>query len=283
MLWLVRICRCTQSRFSPKAVQKRHPVEGDGIPMVQEDIIMATEGNPGTPYLLPLGKELTLSLVWVPAGTFHIGSLATEEGHEDEESPRHRVTLTHGFWLGRHPVTQGQWQAAMGANPSRMVQPDHPVAMVSWLDAQGFLKTLAGLVPGWWFRLPTEAEWEYACRADTETQFSLGDTEDDLARSAWFAANSDGATHPVATKVPNAWGLFDMHGNVFEWCDDWETSYTGDDAIDPRGPSLGQNRVLRGGCFKCPPPYCRSANRYSAPPDRRSPSIGFRLVAERMK
>jgi len=251
--------------------------------MVQEGIITAADRNSGMSCSFPLNKEVALSLLWIPAGTFYMGSLPTEEGHEDGESPRHRVMLTRGFWLARHAVTQGQWQAVMQATPSRMVQPDRPVVMVSWLGAQCFLKTLAGLVPGWWFRLPTEAEWEYACRAGTETRFSLGDTEDDLARSAWFAANSDGATHPVATKVPNAWGLFDMPGNVFEWCDDWETSYTGDDVVDPRGVSVGQNRVLRGGCFKCPPPYCRSANRYSAPPDRRSPSIGFRPVAERMK
>lgn len=250
---------------------------------MQEDIITATERSPGTPCSLPLGREVTLSLLWIPAGTFHMGSPPTEEGHEDGESPRHRVTLTRGFWLGRHSITQGQWQAVIGASPSRMMQPDHPVVMVSWLDAQGFLKALANLVPGWWFRLPSEAEWEYACRAGSETRFSLGDAEDDLARSAWFAANSDGHTHPVATKVPNAWGLFDMHGNVFEWCDDWETCYADGDVVDPRCLSGGQNRVLRGGCFRCPPLYCRSANRYGAPPDRRSPNIGFRLVAERME
>ena len=241
----------------------------------------ASERSPGTPYSLPLGNGVTLSLVWIPAGIFQMGSPSTEDGHEDGESPRHRVTLTRGFWLGRHPVTQGQWQAVMGANPSQTLRPDHPVVMVSWLDVQGFLKNLAGLVSGWRFRLPSESEWEYACRAGTDTRFSLGNTEDDLARAAWFAGNSDGRTHPVATKSPNAWGLCDMHGNVFEWCGDWDAPYPEGDVTDPRGPSAGQNRILRGGCFKCPPPYCRSANRYGAPPDRRNANIGFRVVAER--
>jgi len=251
--------------------------------MVQEDLITATNRSAGSPYSLPLDKGVTLSLIWIPAGTFYMGSPPAEQGHEDGESPRHRVTLTRGFWLGRHPVTQRQWQVAMGANPSRSLRPDQPVVMVSWLDAQCFLQTLAGLVPGWWFRLPSEAEWEYACRAGSETRFSLGDTEEALARMAWFAANSDGCPHPVATKGANAWGLFDMHGNVFEWCDDWEASYPGRDVVDPRCLSVGQKRVVRGGCFRCPPPYCRSANRYSALPERRSPNIGFRLVAERVE
>ena len=251
--------------------------------MVPEDLIAAASRSAGAPYSLPLDKDATLSLNWIPAGTFYMGSLPTEQGHEDEESPRHRVTLTRGFWLGRHPVTRRQWQAAMGADPSCALPLDHPMGMVSWLDAQSFLTTLASLLPGWRFRLPSEAEWEYACRAGSETRFSLGDTEDGLARTAWFAANSEGCIHPVATKASNAWGLFDMHGNIFEWCDDWDGPYTGDDVVDPRGPSVGQNRSLRGGCFKCPPRYCRSANRYSTLPERRSPNIGFRLVAERVE
>lgn len=139
-------------------------------------------------------------------------------------------------------------------------------------------RTTGGTTPGRALSTPIEAEWEYACRAGTDTPFAGGGLESDLARLAWYAGNSGGKPHPVAMKAPNGWGLYDMHGNVFEWCQDWEGPYPAEDAADPVGPARGEKRILRGGCFKCPPPYCRAANRYAAPPNRTAPNFGFRVV-----
>ena len=226
---------------------------------------------------LRLPGAVPLRLIAVPAGAFVMGSPENEAGHEPEEVA-HRVILSREFYLGRAPVTRRQWAALMGGSPPDSSAADEPMTAVSWHDAQRFIARLAERHPSGVFRLPTEAEWEYACRAGTSTPFAGGDSEADLARLAWYAGNSGGAPHPVATKAPNAWGLHDMHGNVFEWCQDWEGPYPAKDATDPVGPPAGEKRVLRGGCFKCPAPYCRSANRYAAPPDRQAPNFGFRVV-----
>ncbi len=227
--------------------------------------------------ILTLTDHVRLVLVPVPAGSFIMGSQLDEPGHEPEETA-HRVTLTRDFHIGRTPVTRRQWAALMGGNVPSESAADAPVTGVGWQDARAFIARLAETQAGGNFQLPTEAEWEYACRAGTDTPFASGVSEADLDRLAWYSANSYGAPQPVATKAPNPWGLYDMHGNVFEWCWDREGPYPAEDAIDPVGPACGERRILRGGCFKCPPPYCRSANRYAAPPEHPAPNFGFRVV-----
>ncbi|HDS85643.1 MAG TPA: formylglycine-generating enzyme family protein [Phycisphaerales bacterium] len=230
---------------------------------------------------LDIESGVSMPLVCVPAGGFEMGSPDQEEGHEAEESPLHHVQLTKDIWMGQCPVTQRQWQAVKGRYRDQDDQEaDCPAVQVSWNDAQAFAEAMNKLFPSIRFRLPTEAEWEYACRAGTTTRFAGGDTEADLAAAAWYAGNSEGRVHPVGGRRPNTWNLYDMHGNVFEWCSDWEGPYPLKTAIDPLGPDMETKRIMRGGCFKCPPPYYRSANRYSGLPDHRSTNIGFRLVGE---
>jgi formylglycine-generating enzyme required for sulfatase activity len=197
----------------------------------------------------------------------------------DWEKPAHAVTLTKPFYLGKFEVTQAQYQQVMGTNPSGLKGRDRPVENVSWDDAQGFCKKASektGLV----VRLPTEAEWEHACRDGTRTAFYTGDAETDLDRAAWYDKNSNRTTHPVGQKVPNAWGLYDMHGNVWEWCADWLGGYGAGAMTDPQGPAEGPSRVLRGGSWSCDPGGCRSAYRLWATPDARLDLIGFRVAAD---
>ncbi len=220
-----------------------------------------------------------LSFCWVPPGSFLMGSANSEHGHEDSESPQHRVVISRGFRMSCTTITNNLWSALMGvssiAEPSRG---EHPVTDVNWHDVQRFIERLSGEHTQFSFRLPTEAEWEYACRAGTTARYSSGENEDDLGHSGWYAGNSNGMTHPVRNRAPNAWGFYDMHGNVFELCQDWDGPYSAGEQKNPTGPASGEKRILRGGCFKCPPSYCRSANRYSAPPERRAPNFGFRVV-----
>jgi formylglycine-generating enzyme required for sulfatase activity len=221
-----------------------------------------------------------LTFVPVPAGEFEMGS---ERGHEDEQ-PIHPVRITQGFWLGTSPVTNAQYdrflKAACGsaAKPAywddrRFNQPEQPVVGVSWQDAQAYC-AWAGC------RLPTEAEWEYACRAGTTTEYSFGDDPAALGDYAWFAENSGGQTQPVGTKKPNPWGLHDMYGNVWEWCQDWFGSdyYHTSPTTDPAGPDSGAGRVVRGGSWYGRPRYCRSAIRYDNLPDYRVNDLGFRAA-----
>jgi len=172
----------------------------------------------------------------IPAGKFTMGGLLPIEGDD-----AHEVTLTKPFKMGVHEVTQAQYEQVMGSNPSKFEGADNPVENVSWLEALEFCRKLSALpaekAAGNVYRLPTEAEWEYACRAGTTTQFSFGDDDSDLGDYAWYADNSDDKTHPVGSKQPNAWGLYDMHGNVWEWCLDWHGDYPSGAVTDPTGPS----------------------------------------------
>ena len=227
--------------------------------------------------IIKIDEKIILEFQWIPPGEFLMGSPETENGHEESESPQHRVMLTSGFWMGKYPVTQQQWQTLMGFNPSKFVDMQHPVEMVNWNDAQKFILRFNELNRGT-FRLPTEAEWEYACRCETTTRFYSGDSERDLDRVAWYAANSDAHPHPVGKKGPNSLGLYDMHGNVFEWTADWYGPYVPDLAVDPAGRPEGTKRVLRGGCCLCDPQNCRAANRYAKAPDGKNFNIGFRVV-----
>jgi formylglycine-generating enzyme required for sulfatase activity len=230
-------------------------------------------------------NSLGMSFGYVPAGTFVMGSPEHEPGRNDDEVP-HEVTLTTDFYLQTTPVTQGQWQALMGNNPSGFGNcgPDCPVEQVSWLDCQKFLKKLNALGEGT-YRLPTEAEWEYACRAGSNTAFGLGeitvlycDPDPTLDNMGWYCGNSDRHTHPVAQKAPNAWGLYDMHGNVYEWCQDWYGEYPPTPLTDPGGPASGKGRMVRGGSWFSSAKTCRSASRLSMSPDSKTPFLGFRVL-----
>ena len=235
-------------------------------------------------------------MVFIPPGTFRMGSPTNEVEHILDEGPQTAVTISRGYWIGKYEVTQGEYLVVMGSNPS-IFQPrdatadtNRPVERVTWYDAKNYCATLtqrervAGrIATNSVYRLPTEAEWEYACRAWISTRFSCGDDPDytNLTNYAWYDANSGGTTHPVGQKLPNPWGLYDMHGNVWEWCQDWWGDYPGGMAVDPQGPPTGSNRVLRGGYWGILPGYawlCRSAYRDGTDPDDRSLSIGFRVV-----
>jgi len=205
------------------------------------------------------------------------GAQARFKDADDSEKPAHEVTLTQPFYMGKFEVTQEQYQQVMGSNPSHFKGPDLPVERVSWDDAQDFCKK-ASEKTGLTVRLPTEAEWERACRAGTKTTYYTGDAEADLDRSGWYDKNSGNTTHPVGQKVPNAWGTYDMHGNVWGWVQDFYEPYKAEAATDPQGPAQGQYRVLRGGSWINIPVYCRSASRVGFNPGDRYFDLGFRVV-----
>jgi formylglycine-generating enzyme required for sulfatase activity len=194
----------------------------------------------------------------------------------DDERPAHAVTLTKPYYIGKFTITQEQYQQVMGVNPSDFKGNNLPVETVSWDDAQEFIKK-ASAVSAQAVRLPSEAEWEFACRAGTSTKFYSGDTEADLERVAWFDANSGNTTHPVGLKVPNKFGLYDMLGNVSQWCLDSYGDYKANEVVDPQGSAQGTDRVLRGGSWVHNPRFCRAADRYRHPCfcDHR---FGFRVV-----
>jgi uncharacterized protein (TIGR02996 family) len=260
------------------------------------------------------GHQVVMEFAWVPPGMFLMGSPEDEEAPDmedglspdPEERPAHEVILTRGFWMGTTPVTQAQYRAVTGRNPSN--RKDHivdgvdvrltaPVEEVEWYDAQAFLKKLSGrsrdAEEDRGFRLPTEAEWEYACRAGTTTRFWSGNDEADLARVGWYDGNSasvtvwpfgDNTTHPVGELLANAFGLYDMHGNVWEWCDDlWDEGYYArspkkDPHCDRGEPAW---RVIRGGYAWGGAAFCRSAARNWHNADGSHNDVGFRVVADR--
>jgi len=217
-------------------------------------------------------NRLGMSFVWIPSGKFMMGSPKDEKGRRDDET-QHRVTLTKGFYLGVYEVTQEQWQAVMGNNPSKITgERNLPVDSVSWDDCQEFLEKLSEK-EGQAYRLPTEAEWEYACRAGTTTPYSYGETiSTDQANYNDFRQR----TAPVGSFPANDWGLCDMHGNVREWCADRYGDYLQHDLVDPTGPEDGERHVLRGGSFWLQAPFIRSAVRVAAPERDRLFKSGFR-------
>lgn len=206
-----------------------------------------------------------------------MGSPNNEQGRSDDEGPQTRVTLTRGFYMGETQVTQAQWQAVMGENPSQFKGATQPVECVSWYDAVKFCAKLSEKT-GQSIQLPTEAQWEYACRAGTTTRWSFGDNESALRNYVWFRENSNNHTQPVGQKQANPWGLHDMHGNVWEWCLDWYGAYPGGNANDFSGSSSGSRRVIRGGSWYNNPQLCRSAGRGSNTPADQGYNRGFRPV-----
>jgi formylglycine-generating enzyme required for sulfatase activity len=253
---------------------------------------------PFPPFVPPaetITSTIGMKLVLVPAGEFLMGSPDSDKYASADEKPPHRVRITRPFYLGMYEVTQGQYRAVTSENPSGFKGSDDlPVESISWNDAMAFCNTLSlreGLKPyyhagagtvsgGEGYRLPTEAEWEYACRAGSTTRFGFGDNPARLGEYGWFDRNSGSQTHPVGQKRPNAFGLHDMHGNVWEWCwDPYDENYYGQSpGADPPGPSQAASRVIRGGSWINNPPHVRSAFRLSAPPGHRNIDVGFRLA-----
>jgi len=203
-----------------------------------------------------------------------------EKWYEETEHPQHRVTISKPFYMQATEVTQDQWKRVMGSNPSNFKNcgDNCPVERVSWNDVQEFIGKLNQMEGGNKYRLPTEAEWEYACRAGSTTRFCFGNDKDRLGEYAWYRGNSRKRTHRVGEKQPNSWGLHDMHGNVWEWCQDWYGDYFSGSVTDPKGPSSGSGLVLRGGSWRGDARDCRSAFRTRGEPSGRNELIGFRLA-----
>ena len=223
---------------------------------------------------------LGAKFVLIPAGTFMMGSPGDEPGRDSDESPQRLVKTRRSFYMQTTEVTQGQWKRVMGNNPSHFSScgDDCPVEQVSWEDVQGFIKKLNSMEGTDKYRLPTEAQWEYAARAGTTMRFHAGNSDDDLSRAGWLKANSGSKTHQVGQKTSSSWGLYDMHGNVYEWVQDWFRLYSADSLTDPAGPSSGSKRVRRGGSWSSVARFCRSANRDYFGPGQRSGLLGFRLL-----
>ena len=226
----------------------------------------------------------TIEMVWIPSGSFMQGRYSGEQGSNSSEDPQHLVTFANGFWLGKYEVTQAQWEAIAGPWTFYFDNhPDYPAETVSWNDITNtFLPALNSQSGGNLWRLPSESEWEYACRAGTETRFYWGDdlNETEIGNYAWYTGNSGSQTHEVGTREPNAWNLYDMSGNVWEWVEDyWHSNYTGAPTNgDPWLSPTSSSRVLRGGSWYYYGNYCRSAYRFSNTPSYRSYNRGFRLV-----
>ena len=271
-------------------------------PATQSEAKATTQ--PAKTLTLEVGNKVTMKLVLIPAGKFIMGSPEGGKDKEPNEWPQHEVTISKPFYMGVYEVTQEQYEAVVGKNPSQFKGAQNPVEMVSWDEAVAFCKKLSE-TSGKKVRLPTEAEWEYACRAGSKTRFYFGDDdtgredyacrvgsetrfdfhgyEKELDDFAWYSGNSGKTTHPVGQKKANAWGLYDMHGNVWEWCADWYDEYGGkyyanSPKADPTGPAEGRLRVLRGGSRSVPPRLCRSATRVWNIPSGRDVSSGFRAV-----
>jgi formylglycine-generating enzyme required for sulfatase activity len=261
----------------------------------------------------PSGPAPTVAgnLVWIPCGTFTMGSPDSELGRHSNEGPQTQVTISQGFWMGKYAVTQAEYQSVMGTNPSRFttqdgpggnpIPPDltRPVEQISWNDAVAYCAALtsheqsAGRLPaGYTYRLPTNAEREYACRAGTTTPFHCGNELRSGMANFYgyyeylvgdpYHSNPSGAflgrTTSVGSYAPNAWGLYDMHGNVWEWCQDWYGPYPGGSVSDPQGPGTGSDRVVRGGSWGNNAIDCRSAMADHYPPTSAGSIIGFRVV-----
>jgi formylglycine-generating enzyme required for sulfatase activity len=283
-LWVALVLLCLAGREAkadpPQAVV---PFDSDQAKALQK----AWADHLGAP--VQITNSLGMKFNLIPPGEFAMGSPESEPGRYDDET-QHLVKITKPFYLSVREVTQEQYEQVMGKNlsfysalgegkdrVSGIDTSQFPVEQVSWYDAVDFCRKLSN-EEGVEYRLPTEAEWEYACRTGTTTAYSFRDDVSRLGEYAWYSGNSS-STHPVGELKPNAWGLFDMHGNVFEWCQDWYGDYDSLKVVsDPTGPASGDLRVLRGGAFNIQPGVVRAANRSFYPPDDHDHNLGFRLV-----
>ncbi len=234
-------------------------------------------------------NSIGMKLVLIPPGEFMMGSADSDKKADDDEKPQHRVTISRPFYMGETEVTQGQWKAVMGTEPWKDKSyvkegTNYPATFVSWEDAVEYCRRLSER-DGREYRLPTEAEWEYACRGGRTSQYSFGNDESALGRYGWFKENAwdkdEKYAHLVRQKLANPFGLFDMHGNVMEWCSDWygEKYYGESPSVDPAGPNDGEDRVNRGGCWGNSARCSRSACRGRNAPSNRGTLTGFRLVS----
>ena len=243
-------------------------------PILPSQSAAQSESNPN---VLPITVNgITFNMIKVDGGTFTMGATSEQKNPDDDEKSTHQVTLS-SYYIGESEMTQALWTAVMGNNPSRFKGDNLPVEKVSWEDCQTFIGKLNGLT-GKRFRLPTEAEWEYAARGgkrSNHTQYSGSSNIDDVA---WYSGNSGSKTHPVKTKKPNEFGLYDMSGNVWEWCQDWYGSYSSNAQTNPTGPDSGSYRVYRGGCLYYGGGGCRSSCRTYDSPGYRSGNLGLRLA-----
>lgn len=227
-----------------------------------------------------IASEVEMQFCLIPTGQFVMGSPPDEAGRHGDEGPQHEVTISKPFYFGQYEVTQKQWLALMDHNPSLFAgKMNNPVEQVTWNETQAYIEKLNALGIGT-FRLPTEAEWEHACRAGTQTRFHWGDDPDYelVYQYSWFNPITHAKTQPVGQKKPNPWGLYDITGNVWEWCQDWKGPYTADAKTDPRGPATGEVKCFRGSSWYDIPAMHRSANRHGHAVDERYSTVGFRLV-----
>ena len=247
----------TKKTQPARQAQQQKPAASTSMPKVSLDDIMR-------------------NMVYVEGGTFTMGATSEQKKPDDDEKPTHRVSLS-SFYIGKYEVTQALWKAVMGSNPSRFEGDNLPVEKVSWNDCQTFLRKLNAMT-GKNFRLPTEAEWEFAARGGNRNRGYQYSGSNVLSDVAWYADNSGSKTHNVGTKAPNELGIYDMSGNVWEWCQDWKGSYIGSAQTNPKGPSSGSYRVDRGGSWFNFAWSCRVACRYCHTPDYRYFHLGFRLA-----
>ena len=239
------------------------------------DLLLSGERNPVTCVV----EGIAFTMMPVPSGSFTMGATAEQDEAYDWEKPAHQVTLTSPYYIAETEVTQALWLAVMGENPSYFTGDlQRPVERVSWNDCQTFIARLNQLT-GKTFRLPTEAEWEYAARGGNKTEGYKYAGSNNIDDVAWYSGNSDNTTHPVAMKQSNELGLYDMSGNVLEWCQDWYSRFTSETQIDPVGPATGSDRVYHSGCWEYPAHGCRVSYRYySSPTYAGSNRLGFRLA-----
>ena len=282
-----------KSELLPEDLKK---VDNASYPSINELVsgsnhAQSEQNNAVTQTGFPLEVETAkykIKMRLIPAGTFIMGSPSSESNRNDDEV-QHKVTISKPFYMGVYEVTQQQWKDVMGRDPSyfKNDEGNAPVEKVTWNDCQGFLNKLCDSlgVPHGTYRFPTEAEWEYACRAGTTSSY-YGNDVDSIAwngdnkgiTTAWYGRYLGSTTNPVGTKKPNAFGLYDMSGNLWEWCSDWKGDYPSGSVIDPKGPDTGSHRVKRGGSWRYDASYCRSATRRSYSDNRKSGNIGLRVV-----
>jgi sulfatase modifying factor 1 len=292
LLMLLIAVGCDDSPQTQQSTEQEFDLEGssdDEQPDEAEQPTKPVHADLPIIELPSITNTIGMTLNKIPAGTFMMGSPDTEKDRQDDEH-QHKVTISKAFYMQTTEVTQRQWKAVMGTEPWKGEDyvkegPDYPAVYVSWDDAVAYCKKLSEKESKT-YRLPTEAEWEYACRAGAKTTWSFGDDENKLGDYAWYRENAwdidEKYAHQVRLKKPNAFGLYDMHGNVHEWCHDYfeEDYYKQSPAKDPTGPTSGSSRVLRGGSWNLGTRYTRSANRNANVAGARSYYYGFRLVRE---
>jgi formylglycine-generating enzyme required for sulfatase activity len=246
------------------------------LPVNDKLPVEKVEAVPTNSLVIDLGNNIKIEFAFIPRGEFMMGSPLSEIDRNVGEL-QHKVKLTRDYWMGIYEITQEQWEKVMSNNPSKSVGAKQPVEQVSWYDCQEFINKLNKRVSEfkiprtYCFRLPTEAEWEYACRAGTTTRFNTGDEESDLDKAGWMSV------HPVGTKQANAWGLYDMHGNVWEWCSDWAGAYNSKNNVNPTGKDKSNCKIRRSGIQSAV--FCRSSSRNTSTiPQTKSFDLGFRLV-----